>query len=302
MKKLRFSGIIIFAAVIAFSLTGCPDKYADETIVPTNLVATATSSTSIVVSWPMVSGALQYYVYSSLSDSSTYTRVGVTTPTDTGVCSYTVSGLSSGTTYYFKVSSYNSAGESSQSSYISATTLIGAPTNVSATAESSSSITVSWSQVSGATGYNVYSSTSASGTFTMLTSTYNTSYTATGLSPNTTYYFKVSAYDSARESSQSSYTTARTLLDPPDTPRNVSATAGASNRITVSWSAVSGAAAYYVYYSTSASGTYTQLTLSSSTSYTMTGASNTTYYFKVSSYNSAGESSLSSYASATARY
>ena len=216
MKNFFVSGLLIIA--IALVLAGCPDDYntsgaGGKPDTPKGLVATPMSSTSIVISWPQVSGALQYYVYKSESYSNTYTQIGVTTPTDTGVGSYTATGLSGGTTYYFKVSAVNSAGESSQSSSVSATTLrIGTPTSVSATATSSSSITVSWSAVSGEYYYYVYYSTSASGTYTRVTGTFTTtSAIVSGLSPNTTYYFKVSVYNSTGgEGPQSSYASART--------------------------------------------------------------------------------------------
>jgi uncharacterized protein (TIGR02145 family) len=86
----------------------------------------------------------------------------------------------------------------------------------------------------------------------------------------------------------------------PNIPSGVTANAAASSSITLSWNSVTGAIGYYVYRSTSASGTYSYVTSTSSTSYINTGLlSGTTYYYKVSAYNGAGESSLSSYASAT---
>ena len=80
----------------------------------------------------------------------------------------------------------------------------GTPTGVTATAASTSSITVSWSSVSEATGYYVYRSTSASGTYNQVGTSSSTSYTNTGLSAGTTYYYRVSAYNSYGESAQSS--------------------------------------------------------------------------------------------------
>jgi fibronectin type 3 domain-containing protein len=84
---------------------------------PSNIIASAESSSSIRLSWPPISGATGYRIYRSLSRSGTYTRVGTITST-----SFTNTGLASNTTYYYKVSAYNNAGESAQSSMVSART------------------------------------------------------------------------------------------------------------------------------------------------------------------------------------
>jgi uncharacterized protein YxeA len=195
------------------------------------------------------------------------------------------------------VSAYNSYGESSQSSYASATTsgtAPSAPSSVSATAASSGSITVSWGSVSGASGYYVYHSTSSGGTYSYVDSTSSTSYTDTGLSSNTTYYYKVSAYNYYGEGSLSSYASATTSGTTPSAPSSVSASAQSASSITVSWGSVSGASGYYVYRATSSGGTYSLVDSTSSTSYTDTGlSSDTIYYYKVSAYNGNGEGSMS---------
>lgn len=85
-----------------------------------------------------------------------------------------------------------------------------APTGVSASATSSSSITVSWNAVTGATGYYVYRSASSSGTFTQVGSPTTTSFTNTGLSANTTYFYRVAAYNSGGTGAQSSTASATT--------------------------------------------------------------------------------------------
>jgi hypothetical protein len=201
------------------------------------------------------------------------------------------------TTYYYKVSAYNSYGTSEQSNYAYATTSGSAPstpTGVTTTA-SSSSITVSWSSVSGATGYYVYRSTSSSGSYSYRGDLTSTSYTDTGLSANTTYYYKVSAYNSYGTSGQSNYAYATTTGSAPNTPTGITSVASSSS-ITISWSSVSGATEYYIYRATSSSGSYSYRGYSTSTSYTDTGLSaNTTYYYKVSAYNAYGESAQSSY-------
>jgi len=85
-----------------------------------------------------------------------------------------------------------------------------APTGVSANATSSSSITISWNAVSGATSYTVYRSTSRSGSFSSVGTTSSTSFTNTGLSANTTYYYKVTASNSYGTSGYSSTVSAKT--------------------------------------------------------------------------------------------
>jgi len=84
---------------------------------PVGVSAIALSSSSIKLSWSSVSDATEYRVYRSTSSYGTYTQVGYT-----GSTSYTNTGLSSGTTYYYEISAYNDNGEGPRSSYVSATT------------------------------------------------------------------------------------------------------------------------------------------------------------------------------------
>lgn len=85
----------------------------------------------------------------------------------------------------------------------------------------------------------------------------------------------------------------------PAAPTGVVADCG-NNRITVSWSAVTGAASYDVYRSTVASATGALLGSSATTSYIDTsGTVGTTYYYKVKAVNSAGASIASAEVSET---
>jgi len=85
------------------------------------------------------------------------------------------------------------------------------PSGVTASEQSSNSIKITWTAVSGASEYNVYKSTNAYGQYNKLGSVTDTSYTDTGLTANTTYYYKVSAYNIYGESSQSASVSAKTL-------------------------------------------------------------------------------------------
>ncbi|MCL1947504.1 MAG: fibronectin type III domain-containing protein [Chitinivibrionia bacterium] len=263
---------------------------------PGGILATGIAQDTIRVTWNPVQNATGYYVYygsTSSANTSSYKVTGT---------SFKLYGLSAGSTRYFKVSSYNDCGESAQSNTVSATTCTNpsAPSRILASGQSSSSIRISWNQVSGATSYNVYrSTTSSTSGFTKVgtVSSTSTSYTDTGLSSNQTYYYRVSAVNNCGESALSSdYDLASTICTTINAPANVSAQALSSRSIKISWNPVDGATSYNVYYCTTANGTYQKRgsTSSSTTSYTDDyGLSPATpYFYKVTAVSSCGESAL----------
>ncbi|MFF4431223.1 chitinase [Streptomyces sp. NPDC001513] len=81
---------------------------------PTGLTATATSSSSVSLNWPAVPGATSYTVHRDGAAPFSVTSA----PT-------AVTGLAASTTYTFRVSAVNAAGESAQSAPASATTTAG---------------------------------------------------------------------------------------------------------------------------------------------------------------------------------
>jgi fibronectin type 3 domain-containing protein len=83
-------------------------------------------------------------------------------------------------------------------------TVPSAPTGLGATA-GNAQVTLSWTASSGATSYNVYRGTTANGesTTAIATGITTTSYTNTGLTNGTTYYYKVTASNSAGTSGYS---------------------------------------------------------------------------------------------------
>ena len=116
--------------------------------------------TQVTLSWNAVPAAVSYNIYWSTSP-------GVTTANGTEIPGaanpYTQTALVNGTTYYYIVTSANSAGESPPSSQVSAAPIVPtiappAPTGVSAT-PGDNQVTLAWNAVAGATGYNVYWST-----------------------------------------------------------------------------------------------------------------------------------------------
>ena len=253
--------------------------------VPANVKASAESTTSIKVSWSAVSGATGYQVFRAASADGTFTSLGTVTTT-----SKVSTGLKTATTYYYKVRAYKEAdGKKIYSDYstvVNATTKLGTVTNAKAASASATSINVSWSAVSGATGYQVYRSTSADGTFASLGTVTATSKVSTGLKTGTTYYYKVRAYKEVNgKKIYGEYSKVVSAMPKPSAPTGVKAVSASATSITVSWSKATGATGYEVYRSTSADGTFTKLGAVTTTGRNCAGLkTGTTYYFKVRSY------------------
>ena len=275
---------------------------------PGSVSAEALSSTSIKITWESVSGAISYDIYRSNTADGQYSKIE-----NTASNTFTNDGLLPSTTRYYKIVAINDCGESATSSYASATTqscpAIAAPTNVFAQSKSSTSIEISWDEVNTAVSYQIYRSTSATGTYSSVGSTTgkeNTSYTDEGLSTAQTFYYRVTATSDCTESARSNYTSATTGCDNiPVAPANIRAEALSSTEIKVSWDAVSGLGAswyYNLYTCETPNGEYYYLgnTSSAFTSTTITNREpSTTHYFKISAENDCGEGELSVSAFAT---
>ena len=251
---------------------------------PANTIAVLLSSSSSNISWGTVSGATGYEVWRSTSSTGTYSLVSTT-----AITNYTNTGLTSGTTYYYKVRAYTLVGTTkvygNYSSIVS-----GKLGSIVATSASFDSSKLSWTGVTGAAGYEIYRSTSASGTYSLITSTTGASYTDAGLTTGTTYYYKIRSYTmSGTTKVYGSYSGIASVKPIPATPSGITITKTSSTSIKTSWSSVNGATGYEVYRSDSLTGTYVNITTSSNLYYDNTSlAAGKTYYYKVRSYKLVG--------------
>jgi fibronectin type 3 domain-containing protein len=111
----------------------------------------------------------------------------------------------------FTLSSCDDSSDGGGNNSTTETTIPDVPTGVQATAiERDGNIIIQWLAVSNATGYYVYRSSTATGTYSQVADRQTLLYTDTGLSASTTYYYKVAAYNSKGTSSQSSSVSATT--------------------------------------------------------------------------------------------
>jgi hypothetical protein len=98
----------------------------------------------VALSWSAPSGATSYNVQRSTTNGGPYTSIA--TPTTT---SYTDTGVTNGTTYYYVVAAVNGAGQSANSSQVSATpqqTISFVQAMASASSGSAQSLSLSFSQ------------------------------------------------------------------------------------------------------------------------------------------------------------
>jgi hypothetical protein len=133
--------------------------------------------------------------------------------------SFNDTGLTSGTTYYYRVSAVNAVGEGNQSAEVSATPVAVTAPNapvVTATA-GAASVQLTWTTPANGgspiTGYNVYRSTTPGGEggtpFASLGVT--TTFTDSGLTSGTTYYYEVTAVNAIGEGAPSAEVSATPL-------------------------------------------------------------------------------------------
>ena len=260
--------IMLCLVVLLFVSTAIADSALPA---PQNLHSTGKTTSSITLSWDSVSGASYYRFYQNGSFLCTVSGT-----------SYTASGLTANTVYGFKVcavDSFDTLGAYSSNIYIrTEAPFTDPPLNLRATATTSTSITLAWSGVSGASYYRFYQN----GVFKTKVS--GTSYTTTGLTQNTIYLFKVAAVNSNGTLSPYSGNVAiRTKQGPPAAPANLRAASKTTSAITMAWNAVPGAS-YYRFYK---NGSYVGKVTASS--YTCTGlTANTIYGFKVAAVDSGG--------------
>lgn len=258
-------------------------------VAPTVGTPVVVGSASINLSWPAVSGATSYNVYRSTSPSVSITPANRVATSYVSIV-FMDTGLSAATTYYYKVTAINAAGEGAGSVEVSAITNAAAgadtsaPTGLTATVASDTQVNLSWNAVPGATQYIVSRSTTP-GMAALLASnavsmTAATTANITGLSAATTYYFAVQS--TTPGSVASAEVSATTTGGTPIAPISVTTSTG-PNQSYLSWSNVTDARLrfYYVYRSTVAGsvGSYLGYTTPATTTFADYGLLPNTQYF-----------------------
>jgi fibronectin type 3 domain-containing protein len=279
---------------------------------PGSLTATAGAG-EVILNWttPSSNGGLSILGYKIYRSTSSGTETLIATVNDGTQLSYVDTQVTPGTTYFYKVAAFNSLGTSKLSNEASATptqpiTPPGQPTNLVAT-PGVDNITLTWTPPAnngGApiTSYQIWRGTT-SGSETMIATTSMTTYTDTGLTPGTTYYYYVIAVNSAGSSPKSQEVSAAPPTAP-GIPQNLTATPGI-NSINLTWSppASNGGSpitGYIIYRGTAPGSETLYKTVGTVTTYLdQSVTSGTTYYYKIEAVNAVGPGNLSAETSAS---
>ncbi|HXO84921.1 MAG TPA: fibronectin type III domain-containing protein [Gemmatimonadales bacterium] len=211
---------------------------------PSALAANATSTSRIDLTWIDNATNEQGFRVERAPDAGgvagTYTQIA---SVGSNVRTYSNTGLTGGTRYWYRVRAYNTAGNSAYSNEASATTSGPlAPTNLQAVAVSGAVVDLTWTDNAvDETSYRIQRAPDAGGvpgTWANLTTVGAnvTTYRNTGRTPATTYWYRVRAENSAGNSAYTAGTSVTTMVQV--APSSLSANAylvGTQRNVDLTW-------------------------------------------------------------------
>ena len=285
-------------------------------VISMTTIAPPSTPVTIAASWILTTGftanwitdlpnTIGYYLDVSTSSGFGSFVTGYNSKNVDAVSSALVTGLSANTAYYYRVRAFNTAGTSPSSNTTTVTTLPNpvvapsAPTATAATNVTQFNFVANWGAVSAATGY--YLDVATDNGFTSLVTGFNNldagnviAKLVSPLAKNTTYYYRVRAYNSAGPSASSNTITVATTDTVPNAPVADLPTSVTTSGFTANWEADAGALTYRLDVATDplfvnyVSG-YQDLAAGAVTTYPVTGLiPNTIYYYRVRAVNGVG--------------
>lgn len=274
--------------VRAYMLNGSERTYGefsqtvDCTILGTPVLSVVEQSgnTSADLLWSKVDGADGYEVWRRIGDDEFKLLKTVTSN------STTCYSLSANTLYLFKIRAYklNANGEKIYGFYSSVgrVRMLGVSTISSIERVGSGTISLAWTKVDGAAGYDLYRSDTIDGVYKKVKTTEDTTATHYGLTVGNKYYFKVIPYTVVGGVQQSGKASVAKGIRMLEKPVISTAEQTGSGSITLSWAEVPNATGYKVFRSNASTGPYTCIKTVEDTEATALGlTAGKLWYFKV---------------------
>ncbi len=170
---------------------------------PTGLTASLVPLNTVDLGWTDTSGDESYFKVERKQGAAGSWGEITTRPANS--TSHSDAGLGFGTTYFYRVSACNTGGCSAPSNQAGATTsesIPNAPTGLIPTVTGSTTVEVAWTDASGnETGFRVERDEAGAGTFAFSSNlpANSTSFSDSGLTPNTLYSYRVFAFNASGE-------------------------------------------------------------------------------------------------------
>ena len=239
------------------------------------------------LTWTSVDGAEGYVVYRATSSSGPFTQIA--SFADSSKTSCTATGLTTGTTYYFRVAAYMYDGSGNK--------LVGvrslaksivpspiAPTGLTGTPYAQSTY-LKWNKVTGVAGYRVFRAT-GTGSYEAIADVTTNSYNDYNLNCDQRYHYKVAAYVYGSNGKAVGVASSEITLDTAVTKtKDLKFTVTSPTKINMTWTAVRDADGYQIQRATSETGEYTTIGHVTKNSCTISGMPTGQYrYIRIRAY------------------
>jgi hypothetical protein len=289
-----------------YSSTASATTAAPTFTAPSGLSATAAGPAQVNLSWAAATetgGTLANYLIERCSGAcSSFTQVATIPSTTTA---FSDTGLLGSTAYTYQVRATdgtNFSGYSNTSSATTAPPTFTAPASLAASAASNTQINLSWTagtETGGTlTNYLIERcATSGCSNFAQVNTSTTTTFNDLGLTPSTSYSYRVRATDGTNFSGYSNTATATTPAATPTAPSGLTATAAGPVQVNLSWTAATesgGTIASYLIERCATSGCSNFAQVGTTTSPTTTFSDNTgllgstSYSYRVRAKDSTG--------------
>ena len=216
-------------------------------VVPTLNNPSAVTLTTFDASWSASTGTTGYFLDVSTDASFASFVTGFDNKSVGNVTITTVDGLTSSTTYYYRVRASNAGGNTASSASKTVITAPPAPVAVAATSVGQTGMTANWNAVVGVTDYRVDVSSDANFVSNVVVNNVlvsgATTIAVTGLSGGTTYHYRVRATNATAASANSNVISQITI---PATPTTSAADPISQTSFTAKWATATGASEYFV--------------------------------------------------------
>jgi fibronectin type 3 domain-containing protein len=271
---------------------------------PTLLDATAVSSTQINLLWNDNSEIETAFHVFRKGPTGDFVKIATLIPDTT---SYSDTGLSSGTTYTYRVRAINVAGASDWTNDDSATTVAVLPlppSGLTATAVSPTRVNLAWTDNSNnETAFAIFRKAPGGDFVKIATCVPNTTtYADMSVAATTTYVYRIRATNNVGASAGTNEAPATTLGGAPAAPTGLTATAVAGPRVNLAWADNSGNETAFAIFRKGPTGDFVKIATCApnTTAYAdMSVALNVTYTYRIRATNNVGASAWTSEVSAT---